>query len=316
MLAAGARARARARARAVRSRRMASLSQDDAPPPARGPGSGWRWVRALLGTAAYLVWTLVPFDLRAPDFETLFEVAVTDLAGNVLMVIPLGWLWADVVGRRRAAGLLAVSAVVVEAAQLFVATRSPALSDVVANGLGGFIGAVWWAGSRERPLVNVMVTLLALWSVAHRYGAPSRPALSAALLAALGVATLRVLRPSRGTEATAFALIGVGGIIALSPPLLVAASLLGLAGGALFPAPLVRFGRAAALVGIGAFVIERYPWVQVAPGREGDGLLLVVETALIVVALAHWALYAPQPSGPSAPSHSPAAPGSPAPSTG
>ena len=110
---------------------------------------------ARLGTAllAYmlavtLIVTLLPFRFRAPQhWRVLFTGDVTDLVANVLLFIPLGFLYraARPAARARFAFSVfligaAVSALI-ETAQLFVSARDASLLDVASNALGAWIGA-------------------------------------------------------------------------------------------------------------------------------------------------------------------------------
>ena len=266
---------------------MSSVPKTPGPRPETDEAA-WRWVRALAALTAYALWTLVPFASRAPAFDSVFAVAYDDLGGNLFMMVPVGWLVADVVGSRRTIGVALGMAVGVEMAQLFIATRSPAVADIGANVLGAWAGTLWHRHDGERAVAPVMLGAVALWGVAHRYGAPARPEITVALLAALGVATLRVHRSEYRAEAVAFVLVGTGGIIGLSPEPLVLAALGGATAGLALAGAIERRTRMVVLGAAVAFAVERYPWHQLS-SRAGDGILWAVETALIGVALAtYW----------------------------
>jgi glycopeptide antibiotics resistance protein len=110
---------------------------------------------ARLGTAllAYmlavtLIVTLLPFRFRAPEhWHVIFAGDVTDLAANVLLFVPLGFLYRA--ARPAARGRFALSvfligaavSALIETAQLFVSARDASLLDVASNALGAWIGA-------------------------------------------------------------------------------------------------------------------------------------------------------------------------------
>lgn len=96
-----------------------------------------------------LLVTLVPFDFRrAPDMAVLWGGQVSDFIANVAMFVPLGFLYRlsrpghrdRLALRALLAGMLFSTAI--EVAQLFLPTRVSAPLDVVANGLGGWFGAL------------------------------------------------------------------------------------------------------------------------------------------------------------------------------
>ncbi|HWA15152.1 MAG TPA: VanZ family protein [Gemmatimonadales bacterium] len=96
-----------------------------------------------------LLVTLVPFDFRRwPDMEVLLGGQVPDFIANVAMFVPLGFLYRlSRPSHRDRFGLqaLLVAALFstgIELAQLFLPSRISAPLDVVANGIGGWFGAL------------------------------------------------------------------------------------------------------------------------------------------------------------------------------
>jgi hypothetical protein len=126
---------------------------------------GGQLVRLITACGLVLIFytTLFPFDFVFRDHEFLgaigrrFELSLVDTGGpidlirNMLLFLPIGFgiayqTWGH--GRRRRWPLL-VSLVtglglslIVEVLQVFLPERDPSLSDMVANGLGAFIGCL------------------------------------------------------------------------------------------------------------------------------------------------------------------------------
>ena len=122
-------------------------------------------------TVAFLILigygSLVPFHFRSLPLseavlrfhevcsQSLWPESRTDLIVNVLLFIPLSYVWmaALSVDQSRTAGLLAARLVLpccalfsatMEFSQLFFPPRVCSLSDVAAESLGGFLGATLW----------------------------------------------------------------------------------------------------------------------------------------------------------------------------
>lgn len=245
---------------------------------------GLEWLRAGAAVAGFIVWTLAPFELRELDSTELFTVALDDAVGNLLVAVPIGWLLAAAMGLNRAVVVMLVLSAGVEAAQLFLATRSAALSDVVANAVGAMIGAVWWRRPHAAGVANAMLVAVACWGVASRHGAPGRPLLTVAIVLALAMALVRE-PPAESPDAAGFALVAASGFIGLSPVPLVFAALASLVLGVVVASPL-RTWRApiAAVVPI-AFLVESWPPFRVAESRAADPFLMVAEATLIGVAV-------------------------------
>lgn len=248
-----------------------------------------------MAVAAFVVWTLAPFELRPPDTSELLAVALDDLVGNLLVAVPIGWLLAASIGPRWAVLAMAAVSMGVESSQLVLATRSPALSDVAANTLGATAGVLWWHRPHARRIGDAMLVAVACWAVATRHSAPGRPVLALSLLMALGMAHVRQ-EPGRSPDAAGFALVACGGLLGLSPRPLALASLAAVAAGALLASPLRRHRRWLLLAIPIAWVAETWPPFRVAAARGSDPPLMVVEATLLAAAWLRLSL----PAGPSA----------------
>lgn len=112
--------------------------------------TGARLATALLAYLAVVtaVVTLLPFEFAVPvQPRVMLSGGVVDVVANVVLFVPLGFLYA--VSRAdqptRASRIflagLATSAIL-ETLQLFEASRYAAISDVLANGTGAYLGAV------------------------------------------------------------------------------------------------------------------------------------------------------------------------------
>ena len=152
--------------------RPSSDSSGPAPPAApQEPGASRFWL--LLAALAYLVFvvygSLVPLSFRAlpwtealDRFRSIPYLALgvgsrADWVANILLFIPLLFLWSGVAWPRRrvawrfpAAVLLLAAAlalsVAIEFVQLYFPPRTVSLNDIVAETAGAAIGiALWWA---------------------------------------------------------------------------------------------------------------------------------------------------------------------------
>lgn len=268
--------------------------------------------RAALAVLAFVLWTVTPFDLRAPDLSDLFVVALDDLFGNLVITVPIGWLLAASIGPHRAVLAMALVSIGVEASQVVLETRHAALSDVLANTAGAFAGAVWWHRPRGPAMANAMLIAIAAWSVAVRHASPTRPAFMVALLLAVGIATVRQ-GPTDSADAAAFALVGATGFLGLQPVPMALAALGGLAFGVVVADPLYRLRRWVVPVAIVVGAIEAWPPLRLSP-RTSDGWRLATELGLLFAVLvafsvrgarpAPGASCSPEPSSEPAPSRS------------
>jgi glycopeptide antibiotics resistance protein len=120
------------------------------PEPSAPPDTGARLAAALLAYMALVtaVVTLLPFQFAFPsEPRVMLAGGVVDALANVALFVPLGFLYS--VARQRSnvsltrvfvIALLASAAI--ESVQLFEVTRYASLSDVIANGIGGALGAM------------------------------------------------------------------------------------------------------------------------------------------------------------------------------
>jgi VanZ family protein len=114
----------------------------------RSADTGTRLGLALLGymVVVTLIVTLLPFQFHWPQrWRVLVDGRALDIAANVLLFVPLGFLYRLSFRRDRALRVLWIGALfstAIEAVQLFEATREPSLADVAANTLGAWLGAL------------------------------------------------------------------------------------------------------------------------------------------------------------------------------
>ena len=111
-------------------------------------------VRLARGFLTYLIAvvgiaTLAPFAFQVPVHPSLrWEAPSADFIANIILFIPLGVLYRlTLPGERDPYALRALGAglglsALIEAAQLFLPTRFSAPADVLANGMGAWLGAV------------------------------------------------------------------------------------------------------------------------------------------------------------------------------
>jgi VanZ family protein len=105
---------------------------------------------ALLAYAVLIttVVTLLPFEFAFPTQPRIMLVgSLFDVVANVGLFVPLGFLYAVArhdgdVGPGRVLLMALLASAAIESVQLFEATRFASLSDVLANGCGGYLGAV------------------------------------------------------------------------------------------------------------------------------------------------------------------------------
>jgi VanZ family protein len=122
------------------------------PPPVAHPATR---TAARLGAALFaymlgitLVVTLLPFHFARPlAWRVMTTGGPVDIVANVLMFVPLGFLW-RMTGRRggrhellQVVCLSALASLAIESAQLFEVERYASVLDVAANAIGGLLGA-------------------------------------------------------------------------------------------------------------------------------------------------------------------------------
>jgi len=95
--------------------------------------------------AVTLIITLMPFQFHWPrQWKLIAGGAAMDVAANVLLFVPLGFLYRLAFARGPALRVFLIGALVsagIEGAQLFEITREASLADVGANALGAWLGA-------------------------------------------------------------------------------------------------------------------------------------------------------------------------------
>jgi glycopeptide antibiotics resistance protein len=118
--------------------------------PSTHADTGARLAMALLAYVAVItvVVTLLPFEFALPrQPRVMLSGNLVDVLANVALFVPLGFLFsvarqdANVSPTRILVVALAASAAL-ESVQLFEVTRFASLSDIVANGVGAYVGAV------------------------------------------------------------------------------------------------------------------------------------------------------------------------------
>jgi glycopeptide antibiotics resistance protein len=123
----------------------------------------WQWWLTALYAAFVIVGSLVPFDFRptppplAVAIPLHFQFTPIDIGeradavSNLALFAPLGFLLASLAGRR--CGVRRVVLVVlgcttfsasIEVTQIFLASRTPALNDVLFNTVGASLGTALW----------------------------------------------------------------------------------------------------------------------------------------------------------------------------
>ena len=146
------------------------MSRDPVMP---GNSRGLLWLTALAYTAFVVYGSLVPLELRAipwaeavarfgaiPFFKLGADSRV-DWATNLLLFIPLTFLWMGALAAERGLGsrVLATLGLIpaatalsfgIEFAQLFFQQRTPSQNDIFAETLGGIIGVALWWGTGKR----------------------------------------------------------------------------------------------------------------------------------------------------------------------
>lgn len=93
--------------------------------------------------------TLIPFDFRRPDtIRIIFVVNFTDFITNIILFMPLGFLFSLTRGKSndrfclKALAFGGLLSLAIESAQIFISGRYPQVSDVIMNGSGAWLGAI------------------------------------------------------------------------------------------------------------------------------------------------------------------------------
>lgn len=104
-----------------------------------------RLFSALLGyvTLIILLMTLNPFYLAWPDkISFQFDSSFDNLILNIVLFLPVGFLYRLITGRRGALVLGAIISFSIETLQLFIPARTTSVIDILANTLGAALGAM------------------------------------------------------------------------------------------------------------------------------------------------------------------------------
>ncbi len=156
-----------------------------------------------------LIITLLPFRFARPDaWRIMWEGTTLDVVANVLLFLPLGFLYRLATRHHRRHSVLrvlwvgAVISATIEVTQLFEVERYSSLYDVLANAAGAWLGAAAadWASGRlgrdeevvgrlslELPLMGLVYLMIPLlWLNALANGGDDQHALLSLLIAVFG----------------------------------------------------------------------------------------------------------------------------------
>lgn len=246
--------------------------------------------RLLLGYLGLVVGVIVlaPFHLQEPSLDRILLMpggaqGRADILLNVALFVPLGFLLERSLGVTRTALLCLLASLAIETIQLFLPGRWSTLSDLLANGLGGLLGALGSRLVRQRlvgsegvtsrlffdlPLIALVWLLVPLvWiegMTANRWLG------TGALLAAGGVAIAAAGRsnPTRSSQRAA----------AIWPVLLAWSTTAVLPG--LARAPLR--GTAAVIAAVAAFLLGDFWWARRRKDRRVEpGAVLLVLAGMV-----------------------------------
>jgi glycopeptide antibiotics resistance protein len=114
------------------------------------PDTGARLATALLAYVVVVtaIVTLLPFEFAVPTRGRFMVLGgPMDILANVALFVPFGFLYAvarhDIKPRAaRVVGVALLVSAAIESAQLFEVSRFACLSDVLANGIGAYVGAI------------------------------------------------------------------------------------------------------------------------------------------------------------------------------
>lgn len=216
-----------------------------------------RLATALLGYVALVIGlvTLSPFSFARPDEYALsWHVLPDDVAVNLALFLPIGFLYRLTRGRRRAALLWGAGlSLSVEAAQFFIPVRTASGVDVICNTLGAALGVGLHDAlaarlavtprlvgrlALETPLLGLLYLLVPLlWINALTLGAASDRWVLTALLGACGAGVLSAVTrqwwgpPAPQVSARAAAAAAVWFLVGAAPGLARPLLILGLAAG-------------------------------------------------------------------------------------
>jgi len=128
--------------------------------------TGSRLFATLLGymTLVILLLTLNPFYLALPDQVAFqWDSSLGNLISNILMFVPIGFLYRLTTGRRNALVLGATMSFSIETIQMFIPARTPSVIDILANAFGAGLGsAIYYLISLRLEITSGMVSRLSL----------------------------------------------------------------------------------------------------------------------------------------------------------
>jgi glycopeptide antibiotics resistance protein len=127
--------------------------------------------------------TLIPFEFRIPrEPKITWSTNFTDFITNILLFIPIGFLFR--INRRQSKDMLCLNTLIfgfllssaIEFTQVFIPGRYPQFIDLITNGLGAWLGAIFFVSlkrqlsgeqtgklfSLELPLMNLVYLLIPL----------------------------------------------------------------------------------------------------------------------------------------------------------
>jgi glycopeptide antibiotics resistance protein len=120
-------------------------------------------------TAVVVLITLLPFRFRIPArFQITWSTDVPDLMTNVILFLPIGFLFRLSRGRKKdrfctkTLGFGILLSCAIEFTQFFVPGRSSQVIDVLTNGLGAWLGAMVFVLLMGRSKENDAIRLFAL----------------------------------------------------------------------------------------------------------------------------------------------------------
>ncbi len=116
-------------------------------------GSGVRGVSLVPFATINEFWTVMQQSFGREGMEALFIISFVNLAGNVVMFIPLGFflplLWRSLRRWWGSPALCAAVIIAVEALQFITGRGSADIDDFILNMLGAAVGYVFFAGFRK-----------------------------------------------------------------------------------------------------------------------------------------------------------------------
>lgn len=135
---------------------------------------GWLLIAALAYTAFAVYGSLVPLNFRPADIDQAWEAFIamsdmpfriasrTDWAVNILLFVPLSFLWCALIFGRTLVGKILAGCIIwlacvclsigIEFLQSFFPPRTPSLSDMVGESIGAATGVVLWGATGQKVM--------------------------------------------------------------------------------------------------------------------------------------------------------------------